>query len=141
MSNKDKAPPPVAVKTDKGIRPARSWDAEAIMADPIGTEYELHRVSKRKPAQHRTYWKALGLVVKSTNRWATAAHLHDELKLACGFYRIAKSLNTGADIILPDSTAWDKMDQVSWQDYMNKAMEVLSGAVGFDPLQFLERDV
>lgn len=135
---KDKPPAPMVVKSVNGIRPARAWDMEAVLADPIGTEYELHRLSKRKPAQHRTYWKALGLVVKSTDRWATAVHLHDELKLACGYYRVTKSLSTGEDILMPDSTAWDKMDQVEWQAYMDKAMQVLSSAVGFDPLAFLE---
>lgn len=138
MVVRDKPPAPLVVKAANGIRPARAWDMEAVMADPIGTEYELHRVSKRKPAQHRTYWKALGLVVKSTDRWATASHLHDELKLACGYYRVVKSLSTGHDILMPDSTAWDKMDQSEWAVYFDKAMEVLSGAVGFDPLAFLE---
>lgn len=138
MSARDKPPAPLVVKSANGIRPARSWDLEAIVSDPIGTEYELHRISKRKPKQHRTYWKALGLVVKSTDRWATSAHLHEELKLACGYYRVAKNLKTGQDLILPDSTAWDKMDQAEWQAYMDKAMEMLSKAVGFDPLQFLE---
>lgn len=134
----DKPPSPIVVKSPNGIRALRSWDLEAIASDPIGTEYELNRVSKRKPKQHRTYWKALGLVVKSTDKWATSAHLHDELKIACGYYRIAKNLRSGQELILPDSTAWDKMDQAEWQVYFDKAMEVLSGAVGFDPLSFLE---
>lgn len=138
MSVRDKPPAPLVVKAANGIRPARAWDLEAITPDPIGTEYELHRVSKRKPKQHRTYWKALGLVVKSTDRWATSAHLHDELKIACGFYRVAKNLRTGNELVLPDSTAWDKMDQAEFQTYMDKAMETLSRAVGFDPLSFLE---
>lgn len=138
MSVRDKPPAPLVVKASNGIRPARSWDLEAITPDPIGTEYELHRVSKRKPKQHRTYWKALGLVVKSTGRWATSAHLHEETKIACGYYRVAKNLRTGQDLILPDSTAWDKMDQTEFGVYFDKAMEIISKAVGFDPLAFLE---
>lgn len=138
MSVRDKPPAPLVVKSANGLRPLRSWDLEAIAGDGIGTEYELNRVSKRKPKQHRTYWKALGLVVKSTDRWATSAHLHDELKIACGYYRIAKNLRNGQELILPDSTAWDKMDQAEFQAYMDRAMETLSKAVGFDPLAFLE---
>lgn len=138
MSAKDKPPSPMLVKTEKGIRPARAWDAEAILADPVGTEYEAVRVSKRKPRQHRTYWKALSLVVKATDKWATAIHLHDELKVACGYYRVATNLSTGAQMIMPDSTAWDKMDQADFGQYFDKAMGVLSEAVGFDVLAFLE---
>jgi hypothetical protein len=138
MSSRDKEPPPLAVKTEKGLKPFRSWDLEALLPDPIGTQYELARVSRRKPKQHRTYWKALGVVVKATDRWATSSHLHDELKIACGYYRVAKNLRTSQELILPDSTAWDKMDQAEWQTYMDKAMEMLARAVGFDPLAFLD---
>ena len=138
MSVRDKPPAPLVVKSANGLRPLRSWDLEAIAGDGIGTEYELTRVSKRKPKQHRTYWKALGLVVKSTDRWATSAHLHADLKLSCGYYRKSYNLKTGEEMLMPDSTAWDKMDQAEWQVYFDKAMEVLSGAVGFDPLSFLE---
>lgn len=139
MSVKDKAPPPMAVKTEKGLRPARAWDAEALSDHPFGTEYELVRITKRKPKQHRTYWRALSLVVKNgSNRWPTAEHLHDEIKLACGYYRKAANLATGEIMLIPDSTAFDKMDQVQWQAFMDRAMELVAQECGFDPLAFLE---
>ncbi len=140
MSAKDKAPPPMAVKTEKGLRPARAWDAEALAADPLGTEYDLVKINRRRPRQHRTYWRALNLVVKSgaSNRWPTAEHLHDELKLAAGFYRKAANLATGEIMLIPDSTAFDKMDQEQWQIYMDRAMELIAAETGYDPLAWLE---
>lgn len=138
MTAKDKAPPPMAVRTEKGLRPLRSWDAEALSADPLGTEYDLVKISRRRPKQHRTYWRALGLVVKATDRWPTSEHLHDELKLACGFYRKAANLSTGEIMLIPESTAFDKMDQDQWQVFMDKAMEIIANECGFDPLAWLE---
>jgi len=138
VSTRDKAPPPMATKTEKGLRPLRAWDAEALSDDPLGTEYELSKVTRRKPKQHRTYWRALGLVCKSTNRWASAEHLHDEIKLACGFYRKAANLETGEIMLIPDSTAFDKMDQAEWQVFMDRAMELIAREVGIDPLAWLE---
>jgi hypothetical protein len=140
MSTKDKAPPPMAVKTEKGLRPARAWDAEALSADALNTEYELVKVTRRKPKQHRTYWRALNLVVKggASNRWPTAEHLHDELKLAAGFYRKAANLATGEIMLIPDSTAFDKMGQDEWQVYMDRAMELIAQECGIDPLAWLE---
>lgn len=135
---KDKAPNPMVVRTEKGLRPHRAWDAEDLANDPIGTEYELVKVSRRKPKQHRTYWRALNLVVKSTGRWPTAEHLHDELKLACGYYRKASNLATGDIMLIPDSTAFDKMDQDQWQAYMDQAMKLIADECGFDPLAWLE---
>lgn len=138
MGAADKAPPPMVVKTATGLRPARSWDAEDLSADPIGTEYEIAKVSRRRPKQHRTYWRALSLVVKATNRWPSAEHLHDELKLACGYYRKAANLATGEIMLIPDSTAFDKMKQEEWQAYMDRAMELIAQECGFDPLAWLE---
>lgn len=138
MALNNKPPPINVIRTEKGLRPARAWDAEGLSNDPIGTEYELVKVSRRKPRQHRTYWRALGLVVKSTNRWATAEHLHDELKLACGYYRKAANLATGEIMLIPDSTAFDKMDQDQWQRFMDCAMELIAAECGFDPLSWLE---
>ncbi len=138
MSIKDRPPPPTVTRTDKGLRPANAWDAEALSTDPIGTEYELAKITRRKPKQHRTYWRALNLVVKATNRWPDAEHLHDEIKLACGYYRKAANLATGEMMLIPDSTAFDKMDQEQWQHFMDRAMELIAAECGFDPLAWLE---
>jgi hypothetical protein len=138
MSTHDKPPAPMVIRTERGLRPARSWDAEALAQDPLNTEYGLVRINRRKPRQHRTYWRALGLVVKATDRWASAEHLHDEIKLACGYYRKAANLVTGEIMLIPDSTAFDKMDQAQWQAFMDKAMELIAQKCGFDPLSWLE---
>jgi len=138
MSVKDRPPAPMVIRTEKGLRPARSWDAEALSDDPLNTEYELVKITRRKPKQHRTYWRALSLVAKASNRWPDAEHLHDELKLACGFYRKAANMATGDIMLIPDSTAFDKMDQDQWQAYMNRAMELIAQECGFDPLAWLE---
>lgn len=138
MSVRDKPPAPMIVKTEKGLRPLRSWDQDSILSDPTGTEYEAVKVGKRKPKQHRTYWKALSLAVKSTDKWASAEHLHEELRLACGFYRTAVNLSTGQIMLIADSTAFGSMDQEAWQLYMDKAMEVLAKTIGYDPLAFID---
>jgi hypothetical protein len=138
MTVRDKPPAPMVTRTDKGLRPSRAWDAEDLANDPIGTEYELVKISRRKPKQHRTYWRAINLVVKATNRWPDAEHLHDELKLACGYYRKAANLATGEIMLIPDSTAFDRMEQDQWQGFMDKAMELVAKECGFDPLAWLE---
>jgi hypothetical protein len=138
VSLKDKPPAPMVTRTEKGLRPANAWDAEALSTDPLGTEYELHKITRRKPKQHRTYWRALNLVVKANNRWPDAEHLHDELKLALGFYRKAANLKTGEIMLIPDSTAFDKMEQDQWQAFMDGAMKLIAKECGFDPLSWLE---
>lgn len=135
---KDKAPPPIVTKGQNGIRPLDAEDAQNIASDPIGTEYDLVKRSKRRWKQLRTYWKALGLVVATDDRWPTAEHLHDDLKLSCGYVRQSLNFETGALAQVVDSIAFDKMTQDEFQKYMNIAMEKLASVIGYDPLAFLE---
>lgn len=138
MGAADKAPPPMVVMTATGLRPARSWDAEDLSADAVGTEYEIAKVSRRRPKQHRTYWRALSLVVKSTDRWPTKEKLHEDIKIALGFVEKRPNISTGEIVLVPDSTAFDAMDQDQWQVFMDRAMELIAAECGFDPLAWLE---
>jgi hypothetical protein len=135
---RDEPPSPQIVKTDKGLKPYRAWDAEALMADPVGTIYEAKPYSPRKAKGHRTYWLALKRVVQATDKWPDVYHLHQDLRLACGYFRKAYSLKTGEEILVPDSVAFDKMNQKEFAAYTQRAMMVLSEAVGFDVMDFLE---
>lgn len=137
MAKREKQPHIEVVMTPRGLRPFTSFDAEAMVALTLGHTFELVPVTKRSNRQLRTYWKALGLVVKTTQRWPTAEHLHDELKWACGFRSKFVDWETGEVRERPDSIALDKMDHAEFCNFMDQAMAKLADAIGFDPLAFL----
>ncbi len=135
---KDKKPTPIVKLTQGGIRPLDAMDAQEISADPQGTTYDLVKRSKRSWKQLRTYWKALGLVVANDDRWPTSEHLHDDLKLSCGYVRKAVDLKTGEVKEIVDSVAIDAMKQTEFNEYMKIALAFLADDIGYDPLAFLE---
>lgn len=137
MSKKDKQPHTEVVLTPKGLRPHTSLDAEQMAYMAQGTVFELVPVNARRPKQLRTYWKALGLVVKSTGKWPSAEKLHRDIKFTLGYRELIADLMTGEVHEVVDSVAMDKMDQKTFQTFMNQAMELLTEKVGFDPLAFL----
>lgn len=124
-------------KTPRGLVPASAFDQEQLMAAPIGSEFKLVRMSRRSLPQHRSYWKALSLVVDNDDRWATSDHLHDALKRACGRVSVIHDLS-GKPFVVTDSTGFDAMTQEEFQAYFEQSMAKLAEAVGFDPLGFLE---
>jgi len=124
-------------KTPKGLQPVSSFDAELLINAPMGSEFRVTKMSKRSLPQHRTYWKALTEVVNATDKWPTAEHLHDALKRACGYITVTYGLD-GKPFVTTDSTAFDAMDGDAFKAYMDRAMEKLADAIGFDPLAFLE---
>ena len=138
MTKRDKAPSPIVRKTARGISPAAAFDAEQIMSDPFGTEYDLVKRSRRSLPQLRLYWSVLRNVVRATGKWPTEAHLHDELKIICGYTRPVVNWETGEVHQIIDSISFDAMTQDEFKVYFNQAMEKLAEHLGYDPLSFLE---
>lgn len=123
-------------KTPRGLVPVSAFDQEVLLAMPVGTEFRLTSLTKRSLPQHRTYWKALTLVADNDDRWATAEHLHEALKRACGFVTVVHSME-GTPFVTTDSTGFDAMSQDEFRGYFDRSMAKLAEAVGYDPLGFL----
>lgn len=117
------------------LLPVSTLDAEMFEEYPQGQLFDLVAVSNRSDPHHRLYWATLGSVVKATNKWPTADHLHNDLKMLCGYYRTVVNHATGGIYYVPDSTAYKKMDQAEFAQYFDAAMERLSQAIGYDPLE------
>jgi len=138
MAKKDKPPHIEAIMTARGLRAHTPSDAEMMVSLPIGKVFEIVPVSQRSNKQLKTYWKALGLVVKATNKWPTAEKLHRDIKMTLGYREQAVNMRTGEITLVPDSVALDKMEHEDFCNFMNQAMELVADTVGFDPLQFLQ---
>lgn len=136
MAKRDKRPAPIVRKDHIGLSPVDAFFAEAIDADPIGTEYDLVKRTKRSNPQNSLYWVTLHHVVQATDIWPTAEHLHDALKRACGFLTVNYDLH-GREFITTDSTAFDAMSHDEFKFYFDRAMEKLADRVGFDPVASL----
>ena len=124
-------------KRDGHFLPISIYDAETIEGFPEGQLFDVKPVSRRSDPHHKLYWVVLGRVVKQTGAWATAAHLHDDLKMICGFYRTVVNQATGSIYYTPDSIAYTKMDQKAFSVYFETAMQKLSETIGFDPMEVL----
>ena len=136
--SKEKRPSILVRQTARGLSPVTASDAELLYAASMGDEYELSPMTKRSNRQLRTYWLALKRACDATGRWPTPEHLHDELKLVCGFKRNVVDMETGEVAVVVDSIAFGSMNHEEFRAYMDLAMEKLADAIGFDPLAFLE---
>lgn len=134
----DNPPPVIVTKTEKGLKPATSYDAEMLMGHAVGTEYELVPISKRSWPQLKLYWTILNRVVKATQRWPTAEHLSNELKFVCGFRQRMVDWEAKKMIEVPDSIALSKMSKEEFRVFFDMAMLKLSEATGIDMGVFLD---
>ncbi|MDO6966939.1 hypothetical protein [Rhizobium alvei] len=141
MRKKEKPPLIQVQMTPRGLRPLTPDDAEKMARLAQGSIYEITPTSKRSSKQLRTYWKALGLVVRTTGKWSTAENLHRDLKITLGYCEQAVNMRTGEITLVPDSAALDRMSPEEFNAYMTRAMATLSDAVGYDPLAFLSEEM
>ena len=140
MAKRDRPPAPLVRKTRRGISPVAAYDAELMLGDPMGTEYDLVKRNRRSLPQLRLYWSILHRVVNATGRWPSAEHLSDEIKLTLGYRRKVHDLATGEESVAVDSIAFANMDADEFRPFFDKAMALLSDALGFDPMGFYEGD-
>lgn len=137
MTKRRRPAAPIVRLTKSGLRPVSAYDDERLASDAIGTEYELTKRSRRSLPQHRLYWQMLSQAVAATDMWATPEHLHDDLKLSCGYVRKSVNLTTGEIIVTVDSTAFDAMTGDEFKAFFDRAAALLAEHIGCDPLEFL----
>jgi hypothetical protein len=141
MAQKKEKPPLIQVSmTPRGLRALTSDDAEKMAAIKEGSIFEIMPVTDRSTPQLKTYWKALSLVVKVTQKWPTSEKLHRAIKMSLGYVETTINLKTGEEHVVPDSIALDAMSREEFCVFMNQAMALLADTVGFDPLSFLAEE-
>lgn len=140
MRKKEKPPLIQVTMTPRGLRPLTADDAEKLASIAEGQVFDISPVTKRSDRQLRTYWKALGLVVKVTQKWASAENLHRDIKMTLGYREQVVDMRTGEVTLVPDSVALNKMEQAEFCEFMDRAMALIADTVGFDPLAFLAEE-
>ena len=90
------------------------------------------QVSKpRNPKHHAKYWAMLKLVHEGTavqDLYPTTDHLHQAIKGALGYYSEVR-LPDGKVLQVVDSIAFESLDQIAFQEFYNKAVDLIVSQV------------
>lgn len=79
----------------------------------------------------RHYWACLNAFCKATGR-ATPEVLHELLKMECGLVTPISTISGGLKLV-PDSIAFDKLDEGAFIDFKRRAFEAVRINFGVDP--------
>ena len=117
--------------TRKGLKliPADRYSEEQMSKIPEGKEVTCHITQKRSSKHHRKYWAILQVVFDNLpevmqHDFKSVGELHIEMKLQTGLRRKYTTLG-GTEIWIPDSIAFDKMDQIAFAEFFDKALDVI----------------
>jgi len=138
---RDKPPPPIVRLGGGRLSPVTAWDAELLDRFASGTEFDLVARTKRSNPHHRMYWAQLGQIVKATESYPTSKNMHDWVKIELGYTTPVCNPNGKVIAVIPDSTAFDEMDQATFNGFYERFVELVAremdinvGAIGTDPL-------
>lgn len=101
--------------------PATAYDAERCQQFKKGQTLKADRLVKpRSNKLQGKYWACLAQFVAATGCVPTADHLHNLLKMKNGYVTPAY-MPDGKLFWIPDSTAFDKMDDGQFLDFIKTA--------------------
>jgi len=115
-------------RVGQGLFPADAKAAQALHKVPPRTPVAVRIDRRRSAVQNSMYWGVLEQVVAATGRWRTAEELHIALKVATGHVDIVQLID-GRMVKVPQSTAFDHMNQDEAQAYYDAAFRVICDEV------------
>jgi hypothetical protein len=110
--------------TEAGYEPTEDIGRAQHAKMKVGAVVGGRIARSRSITQHRLYWKVIQTVTEATGRWATPEALHLALKLATGHIEVVQLLN-GRLVKVPESTAFNAMNQTEFQAYCTQAFRII----------------
>jgi hypothetical protein len=111
------------VKTDFGLIPAYNSDSEIIKKFAKGEIIECSVKKARNIKFHRKAFALFNLVFENQERFENLDHLRKYITIKAGFY---DEIETGKGLmILPKSIKFEKMDNITFEDFYNKCLGVI----------------
>lgn len=105
----------------RSLVPATPYDAERCQRFKAGQRLKADKLVKPRSIKAQgMYWACLSQFVEATECVPTAEHLHNLIKMKTGYVTPAV-MPDGSLYWIPDSTAFDKMGQAEFNDFVSKA--------------------
>lgn len=119
----------MVVKTDKGLRGAtaddhNAWTRFRAALDRVepGTWFQLEITRKRSGKQHRKFFALVELITENSELYNTKAKALVAIKLSAGFFDPYIDPTTGEVIKVPQSIAYENMEQGEFNSFFDQAV-------------------
>lgn len=123
-------------KSGSKLVPATSEDKDKVSKMPVGEPFQISYVKQRNPAFHRKYWSLVNVILQNLPesveenlmqnhqfRIKTKEDVHFYIKLKNGFVEKKYIGKDGNIAWVPKSISFDKMDEMEFQDFFDKAVD------------------
>lgn len=113
------------------LAPADGLAEIELESFPMGRDILCTLKRSRSNPNLRHYWACLQAFSRATDK-ASARVLHELLKMECGLVTPVSTQSGGLKLV-PDSIAFDRLDEAGFIDFKRRAFEALRINFGIDP--------
>lgn len=122
----------------RALVPATAYDAERCQRFKRGERLKASTLTRPRSIKSQgLYWACLSNFVAATECVPTAEHLHNLIKMKLGYVTPA-AMPDGSLCWIPDSTAFDAMDEAEFCTFLDKADRWCSETFGVQLLDARE---
>lgn len=125
----------IDARVKNGVLVPADADSQKLL-DALGEGVVRAQLSKRRSSPHlRKYWATLHRVIESGtagDHYPTAEHLHRALLVELGFTTPVYVPRAGGQIFVPDSVAFDKMNEATFAEYTRRVFDFVYVQFGLD---------
>jgi hypothetical protein len=112
-------------RTLSGFVPDDEASAELARKFAVNETYKAEVTKPRNLKMHRRYWALVTMVFHNCDQFKSVEQCHQYLKLRAGHSTTVVSKTTGEVYLVPDSIAFDKLDDTGFQEFWNKIVGVI----------------
>lgn len=132
--------PLIMRRTQHGLSPASSYDAEELDKFGHGVDLEVTIHQRRSGKNHRHFWVTMARIVESgAVPFPTAALFVDALKMSCGIVEQRQAIG-GPPYFVPSSISFEKMGEERFKEFKRDAFALIASHYGIDPSQIESGD-
>lgn len=110
------------VKTLSGFIPVSAAAREFHAKSKVGQTVELKGRRPRNPQHHRKLFALLGIVADNNEQFSGPEDVLVAIKAALGHGRWLKLEGATREVFMPDSIAFDAMDQTAFEEFYDAAV-------------------
>lgn len=111
-------------KGNVGLVPTDEASDEALRKYKDGAYVTIEVKQPRNPYFHRLFFALLHKVFENQERYPTEDHLRIALTYEAGYYK-EYPMSDGLLVTVPDSIAYEAMDQKQFEEYFNRVCDVI----------------
>ena len=127
----------IAVRKDRVLIPHGAYSVQQLELIPQDKHVSIELRQPRNPDHLNKYWAILSKAAENDPELTSADDLHEWIKIRLRMVKGYKDWN-GQIVAVTKSISVESMDQIKFNNFYDRALDLLADRLGVDPVSLLD---